>query len=261
LQKTFHGAKGDNAPRKKATTETIAMSRFSTPAGWLLSGVIAFTTGCGSSEKPDNGPAKPGKTTTAAANGEDTKKPSANGASKTEKPPDIPEAPPARIYPVELSEDHAKTCLVKSGDKLPDFTLKDLQGAPHTSSSLLDQKLLVVLFWNGESSQSKNALVYLREDAVKNAKSGVKYVAINVGEPADAAKEAVEKAKAKYPVLLDTDKALFGKVATDLLPRVYLLDHEGRIVWFNVTFQGPDTRNKLNAAIEYVLTADKKKGG
>jgi hypothetical protein len=58
------------------------------------------------------------------------------------------------------------------------------------------------------------------------------------------------------PSLLDSDGAAFGQVATSLLPRTYLLDAAGRIVWFDLEYSRSQ-RLELHNAVYHQL----KQGG
>jgi hypothetical protein len=50
------------------------------------------------------------------------------------------------------------------------------------------------------------------------------------------------------PCLLDTDRELFSRIATDgKTPRVYLLDAKGKILWFDVGFSRSARKNLLRA--------------
>ena len=81
---------------------------------------------------------------------------------------------------------------------------------------------------------------------------GLRVVAVNEGDTAESVKSLVEKAAATFPCLLDPDGALFDQVATEKLPRVYLLDAEGTILWFDLEFSRT-TRDKLLQAIQFAL--------
>ena len=59
------------------------------------------------------------------------------------------------------------------------------------------------------------------------------------------ANEATAAAKANasfFPVLLDPQGAYFAKIAQSKLPRMYLLDSEGKIVWFDLEYSRSSKR-------------------
>jgi len=163
------------------------------------------------------------------------------------------EPPPAPKLPeVKLPDALAQTCLVKVGDRLPDAELADLNGKQVSIHSLLGKGLSVVLFWQSDSVYATQALEYLQIDVAKPfADRGVKVIGVAVKDTADAARKAVEEAGAKYPNLLDPEGKYFAKVATDRIPRVYLLDAAGKVLWFDIEYS-TSTRRDLERAIQFV---------
>jgi len=77
-------------------------------------------------------------------------------------------------------------------------------------------------------------------------------IGINVGDPAEKAAEAVEAADAAFPNFLDPDGEYFAKIATGKLPRTYLLDADGRVLWFDLEYS-LTTRRQLEQAVEAAL--------
>ncbi len=165
-----------------------------------------------------------------------------------------PEAPPAPKMPeVKLPAALAETCLVKVNDAIPDAELPGLDGKRASVRSLLGKSLSVVLFWQSDSVYATQALEYLQLDVAKPfADRGVQVIGISVKDKLDVARKAVEEANAKYANLLDADGKYFAKVATDRIPRVYLVDAAGKILWFDIEYS-TSTRRDLERAIHFVL--------
>ena len=65
-------------------------------------------------------------------------------------------------------------------------------------------------------------------------------------------RETVEKLDARFPNLLDDKGVALGAVATRKLPRTYLLDASGKILWFDIEYSNT-TRRELREAIQFVL--------
>jgi peroxiredoxin len=152
-------------------------------------------------------------------------------------------SPPPATLKVALSDKLRATCLVNVGDSMPQAELADLDGKLHPWDRLRDQKLTVVCFWTiGVSHQaqlrSDETLRDLaKEIALPFAEKGVSVVGINVGDSAEKVRQFVAETGAKFPCLLDPKGELYAKIATDRkMPRVFLLDAEGRILWFDVEF-------------------------
>jgi hypothetical protein len=84
--------------------------------------------------------------------------------------------------------------------------------------------------------------------------AGVAVVGVAVGEMAANAQTALERADAAFPNLLDSDGSAFNQVGSEKLPRVYLLDPQGKILWFDIEYSLA-TRRELHQALRAV-TAD-----
>jgi len=166
-----------------------------------------------------------------------------------EEPP-----PPPTIPTVNLTESLRATCLVFVGDQFPEGELVNLDGATHSIRDVLGPELTVVLFWNSGNLHSVVQLEDLARDfAGPLAERGGRIVAINVGDTPEEAAEAARQAKADFPVLLDPEQAYFGKVATERLPRTYVLDAEATILWFDLEYSR-STRRHLEQTIDVALS-------
>lgn len=177
-------------------------------------------------------------------------------AAESERKKPAPEPPPAPKMPeVKLPEALAQTCRLNVGDVMPNQDLTGLDGKKVELYSLLGKRLTVVLFWQADNLYSTQALEYLEGDVIKPfAEQGVRVIGISVKDSPDAARKAVQEAGAKYPNLLDPKGEYFAAVATDRIPRVYLLDPAGKILWFDIEYS-PSTQRDLARAIRFVLGA------
>jgi peroxiredoxin len=162
---------------------------------------------------------------------------------------------PADLPKIHLSEQHRATCLLKQGDAIPDARLPDLDGDEKQLSALYGEKLTVLCFWTGTSPIAEWQLSDLGPDVVDiYGESGVNVIAINYKETAEEAKKVAESAEVAFPVLLDLKGELFAKVATQYLPRTYLLDSDGKILWFDIGYAS-ETRRHLNEAVRHGLSS------
>jgi len=177
-----------------------------------------------------------------------------NGAvSITEKAPveltdqsrlPVPESMPK----VVMTQAHAASCLVKVGDPFPELTLNDPRGEPTTLESLRGDALTVVLFWNASTPYGVAQLRDLETDVRKRFDSlGVSVVGIDVGDSAEAVRDIASDKGVTYPQLLDSDGSLYRQVATRFIPRVYLLDTNGTVLWFDLEYSVATRRHLLQA--------------
>ncbi len=86
------------------------------------------------------------------------------------------------------------------------------------------------------------------------AGKGAAVIGVAVRQSPEAARKALADAGAKYPNLLDADGAYFAKVARDRLPRVYVLDAEGKVLWLDIEYSST-TQRQLLTALGVVLEA------
>ena len=174
--------------------------------------------------------------------------------AETAKPLKAPEPPPEPTIPdVALTEKDADASLVKVGDAMPGDTLQDLNGKHVELHSLLGEKLSVICFWNGSQTSGLQAIQELgKYVAVPYAENGVAVIGINVGDTPQVAKEKAALAKAEFPILLDGESSYFKKVAAETLPRVYLLDADGKVLWFDIGYSRSMRRDLLQG-IDFTL--------
>ena len=136
---------------------------------------------------------------------------------------------------------------------MPNLELPDLQGQSRQLKDLLGDRLTVVVFWNARYVFALEQFSRLQRDVVDEFSSfGVAVVAVNVGDQVDDVRHIAAEHQGVFPCLLDKDGMAFGQVATTKLPRTYVLDAEGRVLWFDIEYSRT-TERELNNAIKYSL--------
>jgi hypothetical protein len=168
-----------------------------------------------------------------------------------------PLPPPAAIPKVFLSEELRATCRVNVGDAMPQGEFS-LDGKKVAIESLYGDALTVVFFW---TSGPRAAVAELFGDMQKDALEpfevkGLKVVAVKVGDKPEDMNAIIAKSGAKYPAVEDSASEYYSAVATDKLPRIYLLDGGGKILWFDIGYARA-TRRDLQTAIRAVLEGKK----
>ena len=189
-------------------------------------------------------------------------------APKQDKPAQVKKtphqvlSPSAAIPKVSLTEKLRATCLVKVGDQLPEIELTGLDGNKVALKSLYGDALTVVFFWNiGPTAYSRQSIIEALGDMQLDvlepfAAKELKVVGIDVGDKPEDVKKVLETSGATYPVLLDPNGDYFKSVATEELPRVYLLDGAGKILWFDIDYTRA-TRRELMTGIKAVLEGNR----
>jgi hypothetical protein len=114
--------------------------------------------------------------------------------------------------------------------------------------------LTVVAFWTSGHRYSVEELADLsRLVAAPYSGHGVNVVAINEQDPADRARQVAAESQVVFPVLVDDGGKLLSQIATEKLPRTYLVDAEGKVLWFDLEYSRT-TRRDLLSAIRSQLT-------
>jgi peroxiredoxin len=166
-----------------------------------------------------------------------------------------------KIPAVALSKGHAALCKVKVGNTMPDFSLPQLAGGGTAKlSSLYGDKATVVVFWSGDRRMSREQLADMGPEVVEPfGKSGVAVVGVAVGAAEADAQAVLDAAKADFLNLIDADGKAFAQVGSEKLPRTYLLDPQGKILWFDIEYS-LGTRRELNQALRAVAGAPNPAG-
>jgi peroxiredoxin len=237
----------------------------------LTLGCFTLFLGCSSSEKPENKPenkpeiaqqspqqssSKPAQSASKENVRSDTVVSDKGTTSKQSKT--LTPSPPRVIPKVGLSDSLRATCLVNVGEVMPMAEVIAPDGGKISLPEQYGKNLTVLFFWSkGETKyaqlQNGSALQDLQSDvADQYAVNGLKVIGIYVGPMPDVARQQIAKADAKYPYYFDPSGALFSKVAKEKLPRVYLLDASGKIIWFDTEYS-ISTRRNLGQAIQVSL--------
>jgi hypothetical protein len=161
--------------------------------------------------------------------------------------PKAPPGEPAAVQPrVVLSAAHAKACKATVGDAAPDAMVQDAAGQAAALKGLRGPKLTLLIFWNSDNQVSSEEVRRLP----KRLGTAVKIVAIHSGKPAATGPPAAAGA-GQIAHYSDATGAALGAFCTDgKVPRTYLLDAAGKIVWFDIEYS-IDTERQLHNAIRF----------
>lgn len=135
---------------------------------------------------------------------------------------------------------------------MPAISLPKLGAAGKAKlADLFGKKATVVVFWKGDRRMTQQQLADLGPDVVEPfGKSGVAVVGVAVDSAKDA-QATFKKAGAAFPNLLDADGKAFAQVGSGRLPRTYLVDPTGKILWFDIEYSLA-TRRELHQALRAI---------
>lgn len=175
---------------------------------------------------------------------------------------DAASAPPLPSEPVfeplvALTQDHAASTKVGIGDMFPELSLVDLDGNEQSLAELSGAKLTFILFWDDQHVYAQEQFSRLpREIIGPFAGHGVRAVAVYVGNQPEKVRELRDEFGVNCLCLIDPDGSALDQLATEHLPRSYLVDAQGRVVWHDLEYS-QSTRKNLRNAILYYLTQGK----
>jgi len=140
------------------------------------------------------------------------------------------------------------------GDVFPDLELQQLDGQPQRLASLLGERLTVVVIWSNRNRLGQEQVRRLQQEVVAPFQSaGIQVIAVNVGDSPEAIMDILPSSgDGKLVVLRDPDAKAFAEVAKERLPRTYLLDAQGQILWFDIEYSRHTRRELANAVYFYL---------
>lgn len=169
------------------------------------------------------------------------------------------------IPQVFLSTGHRKLTKVKVGDVLPEAQLTNARDADAGASPLAvgnGRAATVVAVFSGRGRMTRTMLRDLRHDVAETyakldtgpeAKRAVSTTAIAVNMSAADATALGDEVGYTGAMVLDPEGEYFAQLGTGRLPRVYVLDAAGKIVWMDIEYS-PATRRELRQTLQ-ALTA------
>jgi peroxiredoxin len=167
----------------------------------------------------------------------------------------LAESARAQIPPVVLSNEHQALCKVKVGGAMPNLELPKL-GGDNAATKLAEsygKKATVIIFWRGDRRMAREQLADMEPDVLEPfADKGVAVIGIAVEESAQNTQAALQKAKASFANLLDASGKAFAQIGSQKLPRTYVVDANGKIVWFDIEYSHA-TRRELKQVLQALV--------
>jgi peroxiredoxin len=110
----------------------------------------------------------------------------------------------------------------------PDFTLRRMDG-PNLRLQEQRGQVVMVNFWATWCGPCKIEMPHLNKIYEKYRSSGFVLLGVNIDDNARAATDLATKLGLKFPVLLDTDKAVSRLYDLGSMPATVLIDRDGRV--------------------------------
>ncbi|MDR2917043.1 MAG: TlpA family protein disulfide reductase [Tannerella sp.] len=138
-------------------------------------------------------------------------------------------------------DSQAAASIIKVGDIAPGFMVEMLDG---NSMKLSDMKGKVVLlnFWATWCGPCMNEFKEIPEKIIKRFGENPDFIFIPVsrGETREAVQKKMDQLKENgidFPVGLDSDKTIYSLYAKSYIPRNYLIDRDGKVVYTSIGYE------------------------
>ncbi|MDR0393966.1 MAG: TlpA family protein disulfide reductase [Tannerella sp.] len=131
--------------------------------------------------------------------------------------------------------------IVKMGDKAPAFSVEMLDGSVFNLSEM-EGKIVLLNFWATWCGPCMQEFKEIPDKILKRFEGNPDFVFIPVSreetrETVRKKMEQLKKAGIDFPVGLDPDKAVYSLYAEIYIPRNYLIDREGKVVFTSVGYE------------------------
>lgn len=148
-----------------------------------------------------------------------------------------------------VAENH-KGSLVKTGDQAPAFTVQTLDGKTISNQDLKGKVVLVNFFatWCGPCMRELPEIEKHLWPEFKNED----FVMVSIGR--EHTKEELLKWNKKkgftFPIAADPKREVYSKFASQYIPRNFILDKNGKIIWQGVGFDKEELNQMMKTIKE-----------
>lgn len=152
----------------------------------------------------------------------------------------------------EQQDDIEATTLIHAGDMAPDFTVEMLDGSSVTLSKLQGKPTLLI-FWATWCPPCREELSHLQEGVIDVFGDKINVLPISRGEKREVVEGFLDKMGYTFAVGLDGDQSIYRKYATNYIPRCWVIDSKGEVVYAGVGYDeaiAAEVQKALNKAIK-----------
>nr|WP_315197258.1 TlpA disulfide reductase family protein [uncultured Flavobacterium sp.] len=138
-------------------------------------------------------------------------------------------------------DSYAKSAVLKIGDSFPNFTYFNKEGKSNESSKLKGKVILINFFatWCGPCMVE---MPLLQKEIWEKYKSNDNFKLISFGRD-HSLKEVNDFIKMKsfdFEICPDKGKLIYNQFATQYIPRNYLIDKDGKVIYVSVGYSEED---------------------
>ena len=149
-------------------------------------------------------------------------------------------------------DDVAATTLIHEGDIAPDFTVEMLDGSKVTLSELRG-KVVLLSFWATWCPPCRQEMAHMQKGVIDPfAGQDLVVLPISRGEKRETVENYLNKMGHTFPVGLDGNQSIYRKYASNYIPRSFVVDKDGKVVYVAVGYD-ETVGEEINAAIKAAL--------
>lgn len=150
-----------------------------------------------------------------------------------------------------IEDEVAATTIIHAGDVAPDFSVEMLDGNNVTLSTLQGKPTLLI-FWATWCPPCREELAHLQEGVIDVYGTSINVLPVSRGEKREVVEEYISKMGYTFAIGLDGEQTAYRKYATNYIPRCFVIDSNGTVVYSGVGYD-EGVAAEVKAAIDSAL--------
>jgi len=147
---------------------------------------------------------------------------------------------------------YADAVSVPMGGQTPGFTLNTIDGKS-VSLSGYRGKIVVLVYWRPDQKRSLLALKDVKDISMKYGKKGVQIISLVADtESREEVNKIVKDYEIDFPVLLDSDRQVYGDYGVRVYPSTVIIDKTGKLA-YDIPGHAVTYKVTLEGYIQYML--------
>jgi peroxiredoxin len=134
-------------------------------------------------------------------------------------------------------ENYMESSLVKLNQQVPEFSFTNKDGKSIKLSDYKGKVILINFFatWCGPCMKE---MPYIQKDLWEKLKNNDTFIIMSFGRDhsQEEVNKFIESKKFTFPIFADKDKSIYNLFATKYIPRNYLIDSNGKVIYASTGF-------------------------